>query len=119
MSTAATVIMVLSFVLGLINQGVSQGSILGGLVKIPPSWLPYLTVAASFLGGFVQSISGVSPITGQAIMAAIMAGLLALSSAGGGAAVAHHLGTPKRMKMGRNPAPPANDTKPADAPKAA
>lgn len=118
MSTAAAIIMALSFLLGLINQGISQGSLFAGLIKVPPSWLPYLTVAASFLGGFVTSISGVATINGQAIMAAVMAGLMALGTAGGGAGVAHHMGTPKRMKMGRNPSPPPEAPK-AEAPKAA
>lgn len=111
MSTTAVVIMCLSFLLGLINQAISQGSLFSGIIKVPPSWLPYLTVAASFLGAFVQSLMSAAVINTQAIVAAVLAGLMALGSAGGGAGVAHHIGTPKRMKMGRTP-PPAPEAPP-------
>ncbi len=97
MSTAVTIITILSFVLGLINQAIAQGSILGGLIKVPPTWLPYLTIGASFLGGFVGSLQSAASITGQAVLQAVLAGILSLSSAGGGVAIAHHMGTPKRM----------------------
>lgn len=97
-STVVAVITALSFLLGLINQAISQGSILGGLIKVPPTWLPYLTLVATFLGGFLGSIesSSLSTINAQVVVNAVIAGLLALSSAGGGAAVALHLSTPKR-----------------------
>lgn len=105
MSTSVAVVMVLSFLLGLINQGISQGSILAGVIKVPPTWLPYLTIAAGFLGGVVTSLQGVATINGAAIVQALVAGIMALGTAGGGVGVAHHMGTPKRMMLGRNPAP--------------
>ncbi len=101
MSTSVAIITALSFLLGLIVQGISQGAILGGLIKVPPTWLPYLTVAASFLGGVVMSIQSAGVINGQAIINACIAGIMALSSAGGGAAVCHHLGAPQRLMLAR------------------
>jgi hypothetical protein len=101
MSTAVAVVTILSFLLGLINQGIGQGSILGGMIKVPPTWLPYLTIAASFVGGALTSLQGVATINGQALLNAVVAGILALSSAGGGVAMAHHV-----ITRPKPPAPP-------------
>jgi hypothetical protein len=107
MSTSTMIVMCLSFLLGLINQAVSQGSLFSGLVKVPPTWLPWLTIAASFLAGFVVSLQSASAINEQSILGAVMAGIMALGTAGGGAGVAHHVDTPRRMKMGRLSPPEA------------
>jgi hypothetical protein len=94
MSTTVAIVLGLSFVLGLINQAISQGSILGGTIKVPPTWLPWLTVAASFLGGAVMSLQAASAagsITAQAVVNAVLAGLAALGAAGGGIGIALHM----------------------------
>lgn len=114
MSTTVAVVLIISFLLGLINQAISQGSILGGMVKVPPSWLPWLTVAVSFLGAAGTSIQGAGTITGQAILNAVVAGLMALGAAGGGVGLAHHF--VQKTKMSCANCGKSSDTSPAPSP---
>ena len=106
MNTTVAVVLVISFLLGLINQAISQGSVLGGSIKVPPTWLPWLTVAISFLGAAGTSIQGAGTITGQAILNAVVAGLMALGAAGGGVGLASHFNkklTGTCSNCGKNP----------------
>lgn len=95
-TTLGVVVMVIGLLLGFINQGISQGSILGSTVKVPPTWLPYLTLAATFLSGGVASLTTSDAVTAAAVLLAVYAGFQALISTGGGIALAHHMGQPKR-----------------------
>jgi hypothetical protein len=95
-TTFTVVVMALSVLLGFINQGISQGSILNGVVKVPPTWLRYLTISATFLGGGIASLTSSDTVTTATVLLAVDAGFRAAISAGGGIALAHHMGQPKR-----------------------
>jgi len=121
-SVAVAVVTVLALVIGFINQGIGQGSVLG-IVTVPKPWLPYLTLAASFLGGVVASLAQDSVVNGAAIWGAVVAGVTALLAAGGGAALSHHVSTPAKTLAAQGgstttgpekpPTPPAEPLKPA------
>jgi len=115
-STLTVVVTVLSLAVGFINQSVNQGSLLG-VVTTPKAWLPYLTLAATFLGGTIASLSQAAALNGGSIWGAIVAGLSALLAGAGGIAIAHHVSL-KKVSQPAQPAP-ASDVKPASDAKSA
>lgn len=80
LSTPFAVMTILSLVLGALTQAVQTGSVAGFMT--PKSWLPWLTIATSFLGGAVGYLSGLSPLVldGASIFYAVAAGVTALLS---------------------------------------
>jgi uncharacterized membrane protein YoaK (UPF0700 family) len=112
-TTPVIVVTLLALALGYINQGISQGSILG-IVTVPRTWLPYLTLIASFLGGAVTSLSQASAINGATVWYAAIAGFSALLAAGTGSALNHHVGTPARTLKAQAAAKAATDAPAAD-----
>lgn len=87
------VVMVLSFLLGIVTQLVKTG-LLFNQYPVPQKWLPHLAVFGSFLAGFATSLGGAaSPWTGWTFFVAGLAGgsaLLATTPAGL-ATFAHHV----------------------------
>jgi hypothetical protein len=75
----------LSLLAGFLSAAVNTGSILN-VKTIPKPWLPYLALAGSFVVGCGASLGG-HPLTAATIYTAILAGVGALITAGGGAAV--------------------------------
>jgi hypothetical protein len=101
MSEWTIAISILSVVAGYVSNAVQTGSFLG-IKTVPQAWLPYLTLAGTFLTGFLQSgVGAAPPITGTTILQAVLAGLTALTGATVGVTVHQHLATV--------PTPPAND----------
>lgn len=101
------VVTVLSLVLGLVTQMVQTGSFLG-IKTTPQTWLPYLTLAATFLGGVVTSLAGAAAINAAAVFAAVVAGIQSLL-AGAAPGVAHfaHVTVPAQIRASRQqPAAP-------------
>lgn len=101
------VVTVLSLVLGLVTQMVQTGSFLG-IKTTPTTWLPYLTLAATFLGGVVTSLAGAAAINAAAVFAAVVAGIQSLL-AGAAPGVAHfaHVTVPAQIRASRQqPATP-------------
>lgn len=94
------VISVVSIVFGFVSNAVQTGSFLG-LGIVPQKWLPYLTLLGTFLAAFLQSISTASPVTGTAILQAVIAGFTALTGTAVGVTIHQHLTVA--------PQPPAND----------
>ena len=94
LSTPVAVVMILSLVLGCVNQVVQTGSLFGTIIP-PKPWLPEFTIAASFLGGVVAYFGGLSPLvlTGSTIFYAVAAGVanLLVSSAPAVAVHAHYV----------------------------
>ena len=93
MTTATIIIAILSLVLGYISQAVQTGKFLG-IVTVPTTWLPYLTLIGTFLAAFVQSISSATVVNQSTIVAAILAGLAALTGVTIGVALPVRLSTP-------------------------
>lgn len=91
------VVTVLSLVLGIITQMIQTGSFLG-IKTTPTTWLPYLTLAATFLGGVVTSLAGAASITAAAVFTAVVAGIQSLL-AGAAPGVAHfaHVVVPQHV----------------------
>ncbi len=90
MTTATIIIAILSLVLGYISQAVQTGKFLG-IVTVPTTWLPYLTLIGTFLAAFVQSISSATVVNQSTIVAAILAGLAALTGVTIGVTVHQHI----------------------------
>ena len=90
------IISLLSVVLGFVANAVQTGSFLG-LKTIPTKWLPYLTLLSMFLTAFLQSIAGASPVTGTAILQAVLAGFTALTGTAVGVTMQQHLATTRRV----------------------
>ena len=69
------VTMLLSVLLGFVNMAVAQGSILG-VVVVPKTWLPDLTIVSTLLGGIGSFLaSAPTPWTGGTAFYALTAGL--------------------------------------------
>jgi hypothetical protein len=88
MATAVT--LVLSALLGLITQMIQTGTFLGQWVT-PKSWLPTLTVLATFFGGVVSYLTQQTPLVvdGTTVFYAVMTGITTLF-AGAVPAIAVH-----------------------------
>ncbi len=110
MTTTIIIIALIGILLGYITQAVNTGSLFGQ-VTVPKPWLPYLTLAASFLGASVTSIMQSTTKDSAAWTTALFAGLLSLGGNTVGVTVKQHLDAHKDV----TPAKPA----PAEIPKAA
>jgi hypothetical protein len=84
------IISVLSIIAGFVSNAVQTGSFLG-FETVPQKWLPYLTLIGTFLAAFLQSISAASPVTGTAVLQAIIAGFTALTGTAVGVTIHQHL----------------------------
>lgn len=90
LSTPVAVVMILSLLLGCINQIVQTGGLFGQITP-PKAWLPEFTIAASFLGGVVAYFSGLSPLVldASSIFYAVAAGVTALLTSSAPAIAVH------------------------------
>jgi hypothetical protein len=84
------IISVLSVIAGFVSNAVQTGSFLG-IETVPQKWLPYLTLIGTFLAAFLQSISTASPVSGTAILQAVIAGFTALTATTVGVTIHQHL----------------------------
>jgi uncharacterized membrane protein len=84
------IISVISVALGFVSNAVQTGSFLG-IETVPKKWLPYLTLIGTFLAAFLQSISTASPVTGTAVLQAVIAGFTALTGTAVGVTIHQHL----------------------------
>jgi hypothetical protein len=84
------VISVVSIVLGFVSNAVQTGSFLG-IETVPRKWIPYLTLLGTFLAAFLQSIGTASPVTGTAVLQAVLAGFTALTGTTVGVTIHQHL----------------------------
>jgi hypothetical protein len=94
---------IVALLAGFIGQAVNTGSLFG-VATTPKAWIPYLTLAGSFLTAFGLSLQGASGVNGSSILNAIIAGVMALSSAGAGAACHAHL-IAHKSSQGKTPTP--------------
>ncbi len=104
LSTMTMAVLIINIVVGFIGQGIGQGNILG-IVTVPKTYVPYLTVLAAF-GTSVGAALGL----GQPVLSAILYALLGLAT---GSALSHHVGTPARtqsMTEGNGGKPPASSS---------
>ena len=103
LSMPLAVTTILSLLLGVLTQIVQTGKLFGQWVA-PTTWLPELTMAATFLGGMVGYFSGLSPIVldGTTIFYAIAAGIMSLlAGAAPGLAVHAHVVVPQMAAQAR------------------
>lgn len=99
-STATAVVMLLSVLLGAVTQMIQTGTFLGKWVA-PKSWLPDLTIAATFLGGVISYLSSQSPLVlnGTTIAYAVISGVTSLfAGAAPGFAVHAHVVVPAHVR---------------------
>jgi len=104
LTTATAVTMVLSALLGLITQMVQTGTFLGRWVT-PKTWLPSLTVAATFLGGIVSYLASQSPLVlnSATVFYAVMFGITALFAGSVPAMAVHaHVVVPGQVRAHLN-----------------
>jgi hypothetical protein len=94
------IISLISVLVGFASNAVQTGSFLG-IKTVPKAWLPYLTLLVTFFTAFVQSVAAASPITGTAVLQAVLAGFAALTGTTIGITAHQHV-TVARMA-------PAND----------
>src|ERR1700730_15078983 len=92
LTTPTVVVTILSLLLGLGTSLIQTGSIFG--IKVDPkTWLPWVTMATTFIGGVLAYLKGQSPLvlSDAVIFYSVIAGLTALmaSSAPGLAMHAH------------------------------
>jgi len=103
MSTATLIISIATLLVGFVSQAIQTGKVLG-IIVTPKAWVPYLTLAASFLAGFIQSIASAATIDAAAIESAVLAGLMALVGVTVGVTAHQHL---TARPANDNAAPPA------------
>jgi hypothetical protein len=98
LSTPVAVMMILSLLLGVLTHIVQTGSL--GPSVVPQAWLPYFTIATTFLGGFVAYLSGLTPlvIDGASVFYAVAAGVTSLlASSAPSFAVHAHVTIPRQL----------------------
>ena len=94
LTTPLAVIALLSLLAAYVTQGVSSGQIFG-IVTIPKTWLPVLTVLGTFLSTFVtQIVAEGSALSGVNVFNAFVAGMFMLIAPATGTALHHHLNSP-------------------------
>ncbi len=98
LSYATVIIALLGIVAGYTAQAINTGSFLG-VVTVPKTWLPYLTLAGTFLAAFVASIVAAPDKNAAAWVSAGIAGFIALGGNVTGITAHQHIATGK----------PAND----------
>ncbi len=84
------IISLVSILVGFASNAVQTGSFLG-IETVPRAWLPYLTLLVTFFTAALQSIAGASPVTGTAVLQAVIAGFTALTGTTVGITVQQHL----------------------------
>lgn len=120
-TTQTAIVTVIALVAGFIGQAINSGSLFG-IATTPKAWIPYLTLVGSFLAAAGLSLQSSSALNGSAFFNAIIAGFMALTSAGAGSATHTHLNAHKRLVPVAAPAavdppvappaaPPAGDAK--------
>jgi hypothetical protein len=102
LTTQTAVVTIIALLAGFIGQSINTGGLFG-VITTPKAWVPYLTLAGSFLAAFGLSLQNASTLNGAAIFSAIVAGCMALTSAGAGSAVHSHLNSHK-SSSGKAPA---------------
>jgi hypothetical protein len=112
------VVMWLSMLLGLLNNWIQTGTVLGRWIT-PKAWLPDLTMIATALGGFLGYITSQTPVdlNGPALFYAMLSAVGALISGAAPTAALHFHDTltQKRLAMRRTmmrpsvPPPPKID----------
>jgi hypothetical protein len=112
MSTTSVIITLLSLLAGFCVQAVNSGSLFG-IVTVPKAWLPYVSLIGTFLAGFVASLTTAGSVTSATLVAAVMAGLTALTGTVVGVTAHQHLTAHLSYKA------PANDNGAPPAEKAA
>lgn len=95
LSPTTLIIAGLGFLLAILTNLVNSGGIAG--IMTPKAWLPYLTVALTFLAAFVTALTSSQPLTTLSWVNALIAGVTALIAYGGGHAVQVHVQTAVRM----------------------
>lgn len=98
------VVMTLSLVIGVLNQLVQSGKILGQW-PVSQTALPYVTIAGSFLGGvygFFRSLPTDTALSASIVFYAVMTGLSALLVGAAPGLAMHHFGA--QVNMLRPPA---------------
>jgi len=119
-SAATAVVMLLSVLLGAVTQMIQTGTFLGKWVA-PKSWLPDLTIAATFLGGAISYLSSQSPLVlnGTTIAYAVISGVTSLfAGAAPGFAVHAHVVVPghvRALRAAAQTAAPPPSTPPSTA----
>lgn len=94
LTTPLAVIALLSLLAAYVTQGVSSGQIFG-IVTIPKTWLPLLTVIGTFLSTFIaQIVAEGSTLSGVHVFNAFVAGMFMLIAPATGTALHHHLNSP-------------------------
>jgi len=93
------IVMALSMVLGILNNWIQTGTVLGRWIA-PKAWLPDVTMIATALGGFLGYITSQTPVslTGSAIFYGIMAAVGALIAGAAPSAVMHVHATLTQMR---------------------
>lgn len=95
LSTQTAIVTIIALVAGFVGQAVNSGNFFG-IVTTPKAWIPYLTILGSFLAAVGLSLQSAPALNGAAWFNAIIAGFMALTSAGAGAAVHGHLNSHKK-----------------------
>ena len=92
MSTTTIIIALLSILVGYIGQAVQSGSLFG-IVTVPRTWVPYLTLAGTFIANGVASLSQATTVNSAAWIAALLAGLTSLTGTTVGITIHQHVRT--------------------------
>jgi hypothetical protein len=104
LSTPVAVVMILSLILGILTQAVQTGAVFGQFLT-PKPWLPWLTIAMTFLGGVVAYFQSLSPVVIDAstIFYALAMGVSALLASSAPAVVVHaHFTVPRQIAAWRS-----------------
>ena len=113
MSNLTVIITLCSLVAGFVTQAVNTGSLFG-MVTVPKAWLPYASLIGTLLAGFAGNLSQAAAVNGTTILAAVMAGVMALTGTAVGVTCHQHLkahlgmgGKPANDNAAKKDAPPA------------
>lgn len=100
LSTPVAVVMILSLLLGALNQIVQTGALFGTIIP-PKAWMSDFVIASTFLGGVVSFFGGLSPvvINVTTVFYALAAGVASLLTSSAPALVVHaHYVLPAQYK---------------------
>jgi hypothetical protein len=110
LTPAVVIVTLLAVLAGYIAQAVNTGSLFG-VVTVPQTWLPYLTLVGSFLAAAVMSLQGAAVVTSVSWFNALLSGLLALGGTSIGVVAHQHVDQPRvtklRLLTSVPPVPPA------------
>jgi hypothetical protein len=92
MSTYTVIVAILGILIGFITQAIQTGSFLS-IITIPTTWLPYFSIALTFVGAFSHSLINAGSLTTTTLFNALVAALTALAGLTVGVTVHQHLKT--------------------------